>query len=698
MSSPASARVCALTLTTPLLALALAGCAREAAMGRPWVRSVTIHGAKKVKAGTIKDKIATTATSWIPLSPKKYLDHPFMIDTDKERIEALYRTNGLFSAGVVSAEVRNFRGWRDVVDVDFNVKEGEYTRVGRVDVIGLEKLPEEDARRLKRAVKVKAGDVFVHPDYLAIKETLRQRLLRMGYAWATVEGAVNVNRDARSAEVAIAIVPGPQAVLGTVTVTGTVKTNPKLLARHAGLRAGERFSQERLDEAQGRIYNLGMFAAVRIDYDHDPQRPEVANLTITVSESTFHELRLGVGLGLEAIRTEVHLRGRFAVRNFLGGLRTLELGLEPGYAVLPAFSSPDIQRHGPVLNVHGKLTQPDIFGAYSELRTSLDYDVNLDYAFQYHGPRTLLGVSRSLWANRITLGLSHNFQTLDFFNSSIENSAKAQYLFGYVDPYLVGYFQEDAALDLRDRQLDARKGFYAALSAQQGGLFAGGQFTFEKLVPDVRGYVPLGRHVVLAARLTFGQIWVQGDLASPITQRFYLGGPNSHRGFNYNRLSMQVCTFQRIGQPIAPGMAPTVGASDTACDQAPPQGFETVRLPIGGDQMLLLQAEARFHIVRVFKYWLSGATFFDAGDVAAPACTTGDCGAPTYLPSLDLSKMHMAVGGGLRFQTPVGTLRADIGVRLNRLGDFEDTEDGARISNPDPGQRVAFHISIGEAF
>ena len=71
------------------LLFALGGCAREAAMGRPWVRSVTIHGAKKVKPGAIKGKIATTATSWIPLSPKRYLDHPFMIDVDKERIVAL---------------------------------------------------------------------------------------------------------------------------------------------------------------------------------------------------------------------------------------------------------------------------------------------------------------------------------------------------------------------------------------------------------------------------------------------------------------------------------------------------------------------------------------------------------------------------------------------------------------------------------
>jgi len=54
--------------------------------------------------------------------------------------------------------------------------------------------------------------------------------------------------------------------------------------------------------------------------------------------------------------------------------------------------------------------------------------------------------------------------------------------------------------------------------------------------------------------------------------------------------------------------------------------------------------------------------------------------------------LHIAVGGGLRYKTAVGTIRADVGVRLNRLSDFQP--DGT--PNPDPHQPVAFHLSIGE--
>jgi outer membrane protein assembly factor BamA len=216
-------------------------------------------------------------------------------------------------------------------------------------------------------------------------------------------------------------------------------------------------------------------------------------------------------------------------------------------------------------------------------------------------------------------------------------------------------------------------------------------------MPDLRFYLPLGGRVVLAARLLFGQMWVQGDVATPITQRFYLGGPNSHRGFNFNRLSAQVCSRRLIGAPIETAMeAPdcsTVGIMENE---------ELQRLPLGGDQMLLLQAEARIYLLRLWDNWLSAAAFFDAGDVAAPTCVRDACVMPPYLQQIDLARLHLAAGGGLRYQTVIGTIRVDVAGRLNRRDEFEivTRADGTeeRIQNPDPGDWGAFHISIGEAF
>lgn len=693
-----------------LLCVACAACAQDAARGRPYVHKVYIHGNEQIKSGAIKSRIATEATSWIPFSPKKYLDHPFMTDVDKERIEAYYRSRGFFSARVPSVEV--LPHGEGGVDVHFRVEEGAPSRVSDVDLQGLSALPQRRAEKIRRLVKLQEGEIFVYGDYEATKEEIARALRQMGYAWAEVEGRARVNRDKHAVEIALKIVhkdqpgagsmpgPGQRAVFGEVKVRGTRRVDPRLVARHAAIRPGQRFTQSALDLAQGRLYDLGMFASVKVEPVRDPRRPGVADVVITVSEGRFHEVRLGAGLGLESLRTEARVRAVYSQLDFLGGLRTLTTSAELGYAALPAFWANPIERHGPAGSLSGRLTQPDVFGSFSSLRADFSYNLGVEYAYQFHGPRLQLGGQRSVWRNRLTFALSASFEFLDFFHTNAaldEDPVQAQVLYGYIDPYRLGFLQQDITLDLRDRQLDARRGGYFAVHLQEGGPFVGGAFWYEKIMPDVRGYLPLGSRVVLAARVMFGQIFVQGDLSSPISGRFYLGGPTSHRGFSYNRLSPQVCSVQMVGAPV------TTAMEAPACEATPQIGenYVLTRLPIGGDQMLLGQAELRVNLFQLYGGWVGAVAFFDAGDVALPRCT-GPCRLPAYLSAIDLTRLHLAAGGGLRYQTVVGTIRVDLGVRLNRLEDgYAVRPDGTQVlvlQTPDPGQRFAFHISIGEAF
>src|SRR5262249_31980468 len=144
---------------------------------------------------------------------------------------------------------------------------------------------------------------------------------------------------------------------------------------------------------------------------------------------------------------------------------------------------------------------------------------------------------------RVQVGLGYQLELIQFFNTDpviLDNPDLAGRLFGYTNPYRLGWLEQDFALDLRDAPLEAHRGMYLRLFAEEGGEFAGGAFLYQKPQPDLRLYAPLGSRVTLAGRFMFGQLFSQGDLGSPITRRFYLGGANSHRGFNYNRLSPQV--------------------------------------------------------------------------------------------------------------------------------------------------------------
>lgn len=703
-------------LVAALLGLCLisAGCA-SSGHGRPWIHRIYIDGARQVKPRAIRGKLALQQASLIPFSPKHYLEHPYMVEVDRERIETYYRVRGFYSAKVTKAEVIPYKdGENPAVNIRYTVEEGEPSRIREVAVSGVDGLGEDAAwlkKRISRMDALKLGAVFEHLAYLIAKEDI-QRLLQMrGYAFAKVDSTVDINRERHSADVNISIEPGKKVHIGQTIVEGLKTIEPAVVAKHAALVPGEKFRPDLLDGAQGKLYNLGLFTTVLVEPVPSQTDPQAADVRIRVSEGKFRELNLGVGFGIEPLRTELHTEANFTKRSFFGGLRRLDTSLRLGYAAVPAFWSDDLYRHGPVLSARVDFTQPDLLGRNSEFRASLVYDLGLEYAYQYHGPGLRVGFQRSLWRNHIKLALSYNFQFLDFFETEraiLDDPGGAGPRYGYTDPYRLGYLQEQLVLDLRNRPIDASRGFFAGALFEQGGVYTGSAFNYQKFIPEARGYVPLGSRVVLAARLQFGQIFVQGELGSPITQRLYLGGPNSHRGFTYNRLSHQVCSARKILPPLPqpttmPASMPMPKPEDVmsmkvlcTVDLEKEGLTEFRRLPIGGDQMLLAQLEMRINLFKLAGQWFSMAAFVDAGDVAAPAqgsCGDQGCTPLPYLGAIDLRRLHVAVGGGLRYRTVVGAIRFDLGVRLNRL---DIVEDG--FENPDPGQRIAYHISIGEAF
>ena len=91
---------------------------------------------------------------------------------------------------------------------------------------------------------------------------------------------------------------------------------------------------------------------------------------------------------------------------------------------------------------------------------------------------------------------------------------------------------------------------------------------------------------------------------------------------------------------------------------------------------MLGSGELRIDVTKIGGAWLDLVPFVDAGNVTMA------------FSDLGLSNLNVAVGLSVEYTTPIGVVRGGMGVRVNRLeGDV-----------PDPGQRFAYHITIGEAF
>jgi len=205
----------------------------------------------------------------------------------------------------------------------------------------------------------------------------------------------------------------------------------------------------------------------------------------------------------------------------------------------------------------------------------------------------------------------------------------------------------EAKLYLTDRILDPNNGAILGVRyAVAGGPF-GGHYDFHKLAPELRSYWRVIPRLQLACRAGTGYIFLYGDKpAAPFNMKFYLGGSDTVRGWGLRRLSPKT--------EICPD------TEETTCR----------RIPIGGSTFVLGNVEIRVRTVG--KLYV--IAFFDVGDVQD--------GQVVYRPN----QWNLSSGGGLRYASPVGKIRLDVGARLNDtpLSQGED--------------RVAFHLGLGESF
>jgi outer membrane translocation and assembly module TamA len=170
-----------------------------------------------------------------------------------------------------------------------------------------------------------------------------------------------------------------------------------------------------------------------------------------------------------------------------------------------------------------------------------------------------------------------------------------------------------------------------------------GDFNYYAVAIDGRHYLPLTDRLVLATRVQLGNIRPIADDQTniPFAKKYFLGGATSIRGWGRYEVS------------------PLSGSG----------------LPLGGDSMVAATAELR----AVLHGNLGGVVFLDAGNVWAKAW------------SIRLSDLRYAVGPGLRYQTPIGPVRFDIGYQLNPI-------PGLLVNGEPQSRRFRFHFSIGQAF
>lgn len=650
----------------------------------------------------ILERLATRETPrFLGLIPGFIYDYEvfdrYVLERDLERIERFYRARGYYTAKARAARV--FYSGRSA-RVRIVVEEGPPVLVRRVDLHGLDDLPKEVQENVRARVedRLELGEPLDEEAFEDAEKQLLFELADHGYARARSRKAANVDLPKSGAAVGFWVEPGERARFGEIRIEGLGPLPEEPVRRALGLAPGEPYSQSDIDEAKRAILNLGVFSSVDIvpDLDRAPVEGRVP-LVVKLEPSRLRSVRLGGGVQLDSLKSDVHLTAGWEDRNFLGGMRRFLVEFQPGLVLyptrLPDFQSPE--RLLPMARLRVEFREPGFIekrtnaivrteGSIYPLLPSTDQNTD-NPVVGYRDVRLSVGLERSYW--KAYSALTQNIQVNSPFT-----------YIGTLDPDLgtvwVSYPELLSTLDLRDDAISPRSGVFVSNNLQVAGL--GGDARDIKEQPEVRFYIPLLRRITLALRGTIGLLFAQNygdtvevnartgspgagvsradwvrDIQLMFLRGFFSGGPGSNRGYAFREIGPHgTVPFYNPGQTSDELLAScTTDPDPSVCD-----------LPLGGFTLWEASVELRFPLMGA----LTGAVFTDTSDVA-----------PT-VPDFRFDHPHLSPGVGLRYATPIGPVRVDVGYRIPGLQ--APSSDDERRPNEVFGLPIAISFGIGESF
>jgi outer membrane protein assembly complex protein YaeT len=613
------------------------------------VASLTFDGVEAVPEAELRAALQTKAGSWIPFTKKPAFDTD-EFERDLQRLRGFYAERGYPDARVTDVDVL-FDDRKENVRLTVTVREGEPIRVASMRFDGFDVLPERRRRALDRRLALAEGDVRDRRRVDAARNTALNLLQEQGYPYARVDVEEMPGERARDVTLVVRATPGPAATFGDIEIRGNASVGERVIRRQLAFEPGDRYRASFVRASQSRLSSLDLFRFAYVEPRGQETQPSAVPIRITVAEDKHRQFTGAVGYGTEE---KARVRGEWKHVNFFGGGRTA--GVESKWSSLD---------RGVRLNFN----EPWFFTrhlAFSAQAQTWDEREPV-YRVTTYGGRA--GVSwRRERRNPVTRRGATTSLGLSFINEFTDYRVSEEAL---ADPELrnalisLGLDPETGAAtgtlvalrlqgdhDTTSSRLDPQRGYAVSGAIEQAGKFLPGAFRYTEVSGEVRGYfstrrssaiMPNRRGVVIATRLRGATIDAPPptDAAVPFFKRYFLGGSSSLRGWG----RYEVSPLTETGQPI--GGLTLVEASGE------------VRVPVGAK--------------------LSAVAFVDAGSVGR-------------MPwRLDPDGLRVAVGPGVRYDTPIGPFRFDLGYQLNPI-------PGLLVRGEPEQRRWRAHVSIGQAF
>lgn len=570
---------------------------------------------------------------------------------DAIRIERFYRRRGFPDVEVnpVIAENEDENKQKIIFEVDEGAPViikilDTKLRTSTSDSVAL--MRETDFREELRKHPYQPGkryEVIKEPD---VRGAIIDELNDLGYPYAEVLIRPKIDSVQKTVHINLQINPKQKAYFENIRVEGSQNFPESYAIRESGLRKGQLYRENDIQEAQRELFNNHAYRFATIGFPEQPQ-DSTLDVVIRVRESSLRSVQLLAGIG-----TDADLDGK-------------AINLWRLFRAQLSWTHRNVRKRGERFSATGKLS-------FFEQRASLDY--LFPYIFNTKSSFLLTPSVQRLQERSFRVvrgGINADFiyqYTQDFTTTfGYDFTANGEVQEGrFVD-------REDSVLnfDVSSFQLSAyyqrgfirnQKGWVIQPFLESSGTFGGGTFRFQKLSLDVRRYQPVSRSFAVAARVETGVILETEQDSLPRTVLFFTGGTNSVRGWGRGDLGPK---------------RPQFFEDDEGNIQ-----FDNF-IPIGGQAQFAFNFEIRQQL-NGFISGFSVAAFLDGGQVWRD-------------PGLfDFSTLQYGAGIGLRYRSPIGPLRIDFARKLNPNDQDLNIFNGEGSESFSDLYRI--HFSIGQAF
>ncbi len=607
-----------------------------------------------------------------------------LLSNDLIIIKNLYLANGFLDVKVTADLHEEYQGKPGEMEVVIKVEEGPQTLVKSLQLAGNHAFPRE---RLVPLMSELDGQPYSEANVASDRDAVTYFYYNHGFPSVQFEAAATpAPGDPHRMQVAYTITEGERVFVDKVLISGREYARPYIVDRQMRISDGDPLSQARMVDSQRRLYDLGIFNQVDMAVQNPEGQVPLKDVLFNLQEARRWTFRYGGGIEFATgnIPTTNNPQGKTGVSpngvleitrlNMFGKDQALTMRARVGL----------LTRRGLVGYDAPRLFHREKWRLNATVFYDNTADVNTFTSARLDG--TLQAEDK--YSRAVTLFYRMSYQRVSVDPNSL-----------VIDPTLIPLYSKPVFLaipsftyvrDTRDNPIDSHKGSYNIVDLGLATSALGSEANFGKVLLQNSTYYKIKKRWVFARSTQIGILHPYGTnnflslppsgqlpteaTSVPLPELFFAGGSNSLRGFSINQAGPRDLV---TGYPIG-GQGLFINNLEI---RTPPVG-----LPFVGDNLGFVFFHDMGNVFDTANHIISGMVQIHQPSIA-------DCSAPTSKATCNFNYNPQAAGMGLRYKTPVGPVRFDVGYNFNPTRypiQEKDTVETLRHIN--------FFFSIGQTF